>query len=84
MLGCQDCIDALAAGRIVMPERYRDPNKSCSFAYFNIGQDMKRAVVEHPRAKIHKQAVGTAAELRRSDHEVRDNMLSHRILLAVR
>ena len=82
--GCDDCMDALAAGRIVMPERYRDAKRSCSFAHFNITQDVKRAIAEHPRANIHQQAVGTEVLLQGSDHQVREKMLSNRIFLAVR
>ena len=63
VFGCRDCVDALAAKTLVMPLRYQNPNKSRSFAHFNVTTlDIVRAVGEHPRSKIHQRAVGLSED----------------------
>ena len=63
VFGCKDCVDALADKTLVMPPRYKNPNKSTSFAHFNVTSgDIVRAILDHPRSKIHKRAMGLSED----------------------
>ena len=87
VFGCRDCVDALAAKTLVMPPRYKNPGKSRSFAHFNVTSvDIVRAILDHPRSKIHKRAVGlsedTDQQLPTTD-PLRDELLANHLYIAV-